>query len=185
MTACARWSWIQIGCISTLTVVGGHIGEKYGPQKAPSCCTANEDILRHGDSQACCWAINYSFVAYICWKTWHLLGQSAAWRWAASTALCLSPSPPCFIHNPYNARSKWLTLNVLPSFYSWWKSSTLVFAASSVLSSLDVACSQICSNMFSWVRSHVGLYVFVEQPFVHALPVLLWVWCIMTEGVTT
>lgn len=90
-TACARTSLNQIGCISTLTVVDGHIEEKYGPQKAPSCCTANEDILRHGDSRACRWAINYSFVACICWKTWHLLGQSAAWRWAASTALSLYP----------------------------------------------------------------------------------------------
>lgn len=53
------------------------------------------------------------------------------------------------------------------------KESGLVLAASSVLSSLDVACSQICCNMFSWVRSHVGLYVFVEQPVVRALPVFL------------
>lgn len=166
-----------------MTVVDGHIEEKYGPQKAPSCCTANEDILRHGDSRACRWAINYSFVACICWKTWHLLGQSAAWRWAASTALCLSPSPPCFIHNPYDAWSKWLTLNVLPNFYSQWKRSAPILAASSVLSSLDVACSQICSSMFSWVRSHVGLCVFVEQPVIHSLPGLQWVWCIVTEGV--
>lgn len=33
---------------------------------------ANEDILRHGDSNTRRWAINYSFVACICWKTWHL-----------------------------------------------------------------------------------------------------------------
>lgn len=96
--------------------------------------------------------------------------------------LGLSPSPSCFIHNHYDAWSKWLTLNVLPSFYSQWKSA-LLLAASSVLSSLDVACSQICSSMFSWVRNHVGLYVFVEQPVVHAVPVILWLCYIMTGGV--
>lgn len=72
--------------------------------------------------------------------------------------LCRSPSPPCFIHNHNDAWNKWLTLNVLPSFYREWKGSALVLAASSVLSSLDVACSPICGNMFSWVSLWSSLF---------------------------
>lgn len=75
---CVSGAWIRMSSRvlpQRLAAVDGHNEEKHGPQKAPSrriYWMANEDILRHGDSNTRRWAINYSFVACICWKTWHL-----------------------------------------------------------------------------------------------------------------